>query len=183
MRTLLIVLALLPACSSLARSPAAPAPERAPAAPPLLLVGAVLEKNYSTQPGVQLGWQPRGDAAHLRYSAAYSTTRAEVAMGSNALVEDRLQLSAGWHFHPTRVVSPYAHLAAGYTRFDRGGEAFELLEAAAPILTAGFGFEGRLRGGLRGNAGLGYSALQSSTVYPIAATLGLHYPLARRTGR
>jgi mannose-6-phosphate isomerase-like protein (cupin superfamily) len=183
MRTLLLVLAVLPACVSQTRPVSALTPQRPEAAPPLVLMGAVIEKNYSTQPGIQVGYQPGGVRGHLRYAAAYSTTRLEVAMGSNALVEDRAQLSAAWHFHPGRVVSPYAILGAGYTRFGRGGEEFELLDNSAPIVTAGFGFEGRLPAGVRANAGIGYSALQSSTVYPIAATVGLHLPLSRRTDR
>jgi mannose-6-phosphate isomerase-like protein (cupin superfamily) len=183
MRTLLLVLVLLPGCISQTRAVPALTQQRPQPAPALVLVGAVVERNYSTQPGIQLGYQPGGVRGHLRYGAAYSTTRLEVAMGSNALVEDRAQLSAAWHFHPERVVSPYAILGAGYTRFGRGGEEFELLDNSAPIVTAGFGFEGRLPAGVRANAGIGYSALQSSTVYPIAATLGVHLPLTRRADR
>ncbi len=171
---LLAALALLHACAP------APAPRAAPA--PTLLVGTTLERNYSTQPGVQVGYLPAG--ARLRYTAAYSTTRLETAAGSNALVEDRVQLGAGWYFRPVERVSPYVSLQAGWTRFDRDDDpTFQLLDHQAPLLSVSGGMEAAFGPRLRGSAGLGWSALASSTVYPLVATLGVHYRVTGRSGR
>jgi hypothetical protein len=157
------------------------APEAAAQQAPLLLVGAVVEKNYSTQPGIQLSYgSPTLLGGRPRFSAAYSTTRLATASGSNALIEDRLQAGAGWYFRPGAGISPFLAANAGYARFDReDDEIFELLDAGAPILSLLLGAEARLLPSLRANGSLGYSALQSSTVYPLVASIGLHYHLNR----
>jgi hypothetical protein len=169
---LLLLLALLAGGSP----EAAYAQERA-----TLLIGTYLEKNYSTQPGVQVAYAAPGLlGGRTRVSAAYSTTRLATALGSHALAEDRFQLGAAWHFLPAASASPYVGLNLGYTRFDReNDEIFALLDNGAPILSLLLGTELRVREPLRLNAGIGYSAVQSSTVHPFVATLGLHYALER----
>ncbi|CAN5839510.1 hypothetical protein BH23GEM6_BH23GEM6_09370 [soil metagenome] len=148
---------------------------------PLVLVGAYVESNYSTQPGLQVSYgSPALLRSRPRFSASYSTTRLATTLGSNALVEDRLQAGAAWYFRPDRALTPYTALHVGFTRFDReDDQLFELLENNAPIVSLLAGMEGRLRRTLRASGGVGYSALQSSTVYPFVATLGLHYELNR----
>jgi len=146
---------------------------------PTILIGAFVEKNYSTQPGIQVSY---GRASLLdgrpRISAAYSTTRLATAGGSNALVEDRIQAGVGWYFRPVGRLSPYMAANAGYARFDReDAEIFELLDGGAVLLSLLFGAEVKLLPFLRANGNVGYSALQSSTVYPLVASIGLHYHL------
>jgi hypothetical protein len=147
----------------------------------MFLVGAVVEKNYSTQPGIQLSYgSPTLLGGRPRFSAVYSTTRLATASGSNALTEDRVQAGAGWYFRPGAGLSPYLGANAGYARFDREDDGiFELLDDGAPILSLLLGAEARLLPSLRANGSLGYSALQSSTVYPLVASIGLHYHLNR----
>ncbi len=159
----------------------AAAPSASAQQAPVILVGAIVEKNYSTQPGVQLSY---GSAALLggrpRFSAAYSTTRLATVSGSNALTEDRVQAGAGWYFRPAGRLSPYMAANAGYARFDReDDELFELLDGGAMILSLLLGAEAKLLPSLRANGNVGYSALQSSTVYPLVASIGLHYHLNR----
>jgi hypothetical protein len=156
-------------------------PDAAAQQAPLFLVGAIVEKNYSTQPGIQLSYgSPTLLGGRPRFSAAYSTTRLATASGSNALTEDRVQAGAGWYFRPGAGLSPYLGANAGYARFDReDDEIFELLDGGAPILSLLLGAEARLLPTLRASGSLGYSALQSSTVYPLVASIGLHYHLNR----
>jgi hypothetical protein len=148
---------------------------------PLVLVGGFVERNYSTQPGVRVGRAPPLDRRwQPRLTVSWSTTRLATALGSNALEEDRLQVGADWYFRQARRLSPGVGLSLGYTRFDReDDDLFSLLDNDAPILTLLGGAETRLRSGLRVNARLGYSHLQSSTVYPIVGTVGVDYPLSR----
>jgi hypothetical protein len=158
-----------------------PKPPAAAQQAPLLLVGAIIETNYSTQPGVQVSY---GSGALLggrpRFSAAYTTTRAATARGSNALVEDRVQAGAGWYFRPAGRLTQYLAVHGGYARYDRDdAEVFELLDGGGAILSLLVGAEGRLVPALRLNGHIGYSALQSSTVYPFVASIGLHYHLDR----
>jgi hypothetical protein len=56
---------------------------------------------------------------------------------------------------------------------------FELLDGGAVILSLLLGAEAKLLPSLRANGNVGYSALQSSTVYPLVASFGLHYHLNR----
>lgn len=151
--------------------------------PPTLLIGTFLETNYSTQPGLQVSYaSPALLGGKPRFSASYSTTRIATALGSNALAEDRLQAGAGWHFRTARTLSPYAGVNIGFTRFDREDEQlFELLDNSAPILSLLLGLEARLHPAIRASGSVGYSALQSSTVYPFLASVGVHYHLNRRT--
>jgi hypothetical protein len=151
------------------------------AAQPVVLLGAFMERNYSTQPGLRVGLAPAtGRRWQPRLSASWSTTRLTTALGSHALAEDRLQVGADWFFRQTRRISPAVGVSVGYTRFDRDDdEIFALLDNDAPIVTLLTGAETRLRNGMRVNARIGYSHLQSSTVYPVVASLGMDYPLAR----
>jgi hypothetical protein len=111
-----------------------------------------------------------------RLSAAYSTSRLATALGSNALVEDRFQAGAGWHFRRNRAVSPHLTASAGYARFGIDDDAvFALLDGGAPFVSLLLGAEARLLPALRVGGNVGYSPLQSSTVYPLVTTLGLHY--------
>jgi hypothetical protein len=152
---------------------------------PVILIGAYLETNYSTQPGLQLSYaSPSLLGGRSRVSVAYSTTRLATAAGSNALVEDRLQAGAGGYFRQSRRISPYAGLAVGYTRFNREDEQlFQLLDNDAAILSLLAGAEVRLLAALRASGNVGYSALHSSTVYPFVASIGLHYHLNRGARR
>jgi hypothetical protein len=147
----------------------------------VVLLGAFMERNYSTQPGLRVGLAPAtGRRWQPRLSASWSTTRLTTALGSHALAEDRLQVGADWFFRQTRRISPAVGVSVGYTRFDRDDdEIFALLDNDAPIVTLLTGAETRLRNGMRVNARIGYSHLQSSTVYPVVASLGMDYPLAR----
>lgn len=146
---------------------------------PTLFVGGIVESNYSTQPGLQVSYASEAIAGgRPRFSFSYSTTRLSTALGSNALTEDRFQLGAGWYFRRARRISPYLGLNVGYTRFNREDEElFALLDNSAPILTLLAGAEVTVHPSLRANANVGYSHLQSSTVYPLVAGLGLHYRL------
>jgi hypothetical protein len=148
---------------------------------PLVLVGAYVESNYSTQPGLQVSYgSPALLSGRPRFSLSYSTTRLATALGSNALVEDRLQTGAAWYFRPDRRVKPYTVMNLGFTRFDREDDGlFELLENTALIGSLSAGIEGRLHQALRASGSIGYSALHSSTVYPFVATLGVHYDVKR----
>jgi hypothetical protein len=144
----------------------------------LLLVGVYVESNYSLQPGVQVGYSPALLGGGLRLTGGASTTRLATAAGSNALVEDRVQLGAAWAFRRGSRLAPYVGTSAGYARFDReDGEIFSLLDDSAPILSLLLGAEGRLGRGLRLHGHAGYSALQSSTVYPLVVAGGLSYEL------
>jgi hypothetical protein len=152
----------------------------APAAPvaaqhPLIVIGTFAESNYSVQPGVQLGYSTPGLlGGAARVTASASTTRLATAFGSNALAEDRVQLSAAWLFRRGSRITPYVALSGGFTRFDRDdGEIFALLDNRAPLLSVLFGAETRARGPLRLHAHAGYSALHSSTVYPFVAAVGM----------
>jgi hypothetical protein len=149
--------------------------------PPTLLVGAFLETNYSTQPGLQVIYaSPALLGGRPRLSASYSTTRLATAFGSNALAEDRVQAGAAWYMRRAQRVSPYTGLNLGYTRFDREDrELFEMLDNDAAIVSLLAGAETKLGRTLRINGHIGYSALQSSTVYPFVAAIGLHYQLNR----
>jgi hypothetical protein len=154
----------------------------APAAPagaqqPLVLAGVYVESNYSVQPGLQVAYaSPRLLGGAPRLTASASTTRFATAMGSNALVEDRLQLTGGWHFRRSARFSPYVAASGGYTRFDRDDdELFALLDNDAPLFALLAGAEARLGGPLRLHGHLGYSPVQSSTVYPLVMAAGLSY--------
>jgi len=143
-----------------------------------ILIGTFVEKNYSTQPGAQVSYSSAAImGGRPRFSASYSTTRLATALGSNALSEDRLQLGASWYFRPERTLSPFAGANAGYTRFDREDpHLFEDLDNASPILSFLAGTELRLHRALRATGSIGYSALQSSTVNPLVASVGVHFP-------
>jgi hypothetical protein len=144
-----------------------------------LLVGVHVESNYSRQPGVQIGFStPSLLGGGPRFTASASTTRLATASGSNALVEDRLQLSSAWYFRRQATLSPFVGIGAGYTRFDReDDEIFALLDNGAPLLSLLLGAEAHLGSRLRLNTHAGYSGLQSSTVYPFVWSIGVNYPL------
>jgi hypothetical protein len=168
-----LLLAVLAACC-MATTPAAAQQD------PVILVGAIIETNYSTQPGVQLSYGSAALGGRPRFSASYSTTRLATARGSNALAEDRLQAGAGWYFRRAGRLTPYLAVNAGYARYDReDAEIFALLDGGGAILSLLVGAEGRLGPALRLNGSAGYSALHSSTVYPFVASIGLHYHLNR----
>jgi hypothetical protein len=152
--------------------------------PRTVLVGVFVESNYSTQPGVQVSYSSeRLLGGGPRFSAAYSTTRLATALGSNALVEDRFQAGAGWHFRRDRTVSPNLTASAGYARFGVDDDpVFALLDSGSPFVSLLIGTEVRLLPALRVGGNVGYSPLQSSTVYPLVATLGLNYAI-RAGGR
>jgi hypothetical protein len=82
-----MLLAALAICS--AAAPSASAQQA-----PMILVGAIVEKNYSTQPGVQLSY---GSAALLggrpRFSAAYSSCWTGVRSSCHFYWERRLSCS------------------------------------------------------------------------------------------
>jgi hypothetical protein len=166
-------------------APFAAAPAAAAQTPPTLLVGAFVESNYSTQPGLQVAYaSPAWRGGRPRLTASYSTTRIATAMGSNALTEDRVQLGAGWYFRPDRALTPYLAANVGYTRFDREDpELFALLDAGAPLASLLLGVEGRLHPAVRASGHVGFSPVQSSTVYPFVAAIGMHYRLSRGGGR
>lgn len=142
-----------------------------------IFVGGIIESNYATQPGFQVSYaSDRIARGRPRFSFRYSTTRLSTALGSNALTEDRFQIGAAWYFRRTRTISPFIGLHVGYTRFDRENEEiFALLDNSAPILSLIAGTELKLLPSLRASASLGYSHLQSSTVYPLVRGIGLHY--------
>jgi len=146
-----------------------------------LLVGVHVESNYSRQPGVQIGFStPSLLGGGPRFTASASTTRLATAFGSNALAEDRLQLSSAWYFRRQASLSPYVGVGAGYTRFDReDDEIFALLDNGAPLLSLFLGAEAHVGRRLRLNTQAGYSALHSSTVYPFVWAIGVNYPLRR----
>jgi opacity protein-like surface antigen len=147
---------------------------------PVILLGAIVETNYSTQPGVQLSYGSSALGGRPRFSASYSTTRLATTRGSNALAEDRVQAGAGWYFRPASRFRHYLAVNAGYARYDReDAEIFALLDGGGAILSLLVGAEGTLGPSLRVNGNVGYSALHSSTVYPFVATIGLHYHLNR----
>jgi hypothetical protein len=148
-------------------------------------VGVFLERNYSTQPGLEVAYQfARPLGGRSRLTASYSSTRLETALGSHALTEDRLQARAGLHFRRARRISPHAAIALGYTRFDReNDEVFGLLDNDAFIASVVTGTEVRLHRGLRASGSIGYSLLQSSTVYPMVLTAGLSHPIPHRSRR
>jgi hypothetical protein len=152
---------------------------------PVILIGAYVETNYSTQPGLQVSYaSPSLLGGRSRFSISYSTTRLATAAGSSALVEDRLQAGAGVYFRQARTISPYAALNVGYTRFNREDEQlFQLLDNDAAILSLLAGAEVRLLPALRASGNVGYSALHSSTVYPFVAAIGLHHHLNRGARR
>jgi hypothetical protein len=148
------------------------------------LVGVFVEHNYSTQPGVQVSYSsPRMLGGAPRLAAAYSTTRLATALGSNALVEDRLQAAAGWYFRRDRTISPHVTASVGYARFDvDDDDTFALLDSGAPFVSLLLGAEAALRPALRLSGSVGYSPLQSSTVYPLVTMIGLHL-VVHRGGR
>jgi hypothetical protein len=152
------------------------APAVASGSAPTLMLGFSLERNYSTQPGIQAsfgGWRFGGGRPRL--TLGYSTTRVEISRGAHALKEDRVQGGAAWHFRPGATLGTFAGLSLGYTRFDREDEdLFALLDNSAPIASLLVGLEARLMPGTRVNGSVGYSALQSSTVYPFVASIGIH---------
>jgi hypothetical protein len=147
--------------------------------PRTVLVGAFLENNYSTRPGVQVGYSSEGILGGApRFSAAYSTTRLATAMGSNALVEDRVHAGAGWHFRRDRLVSPHVTARAGYARYDvDDGEVFALLDNGAAFVSVVLGADARLLPSLRAGGSIGYAPLQSSIVYPLVTTVSVNYAL------
>jgi hypothetical protein len=152
-------------------------PRPAASQQPLVQLGTFVESNYSVQPGVQVGLSsPALFGGAPRLTAAWSSTRLATALGSNALAEDRLQLAAAWRFRRTARVQPFAAVSGGVTRFDRDDdELFALLDNSAPLLSLLFGAEGRVHGPLRLHGHIGYSAIQSSTVYPFVAAVGLAF--------
>lgn len=145
--------------------------------PHTVRVGVFVENNFSTQPGVQASYSSQHVlGGGLRFSAAYSTTRIATAFGSNALVEDRFQVGTGWHFRRNRTVSPHLAVHAGYTRFDVDDRAvFALLDNGAPFVSLLLGAEVGLLPALRVGGNVGYSPIQSSTVYPLVTSLGVSY--------
>jgi len=146
---------------------------------PTILIGTFVEKNYSTQPGAQVSYSSAAImGGRPRFSASYSTTRLATALGSNALTEDRLQLGAGWYFRRGRTLSPFAGANVGYTRFDREDpHLFEGLDNSSAILSVLAGAEVRVHPTVRANGSIGYSHLQSSTVDPFVASIGVNVPL------
>lgn len=152
---------------------------------PEILVGAVVERNYSTQPGIQVSYEgPSLLSTRPRFSASYTTTRISTAAGSNALSEDRFQLGVGWHLRERRRISPHLGVNVGYTTFEREDQqVFALLDHRAAIVSLLAGVEARLPAGLRLSGDVGYSHLQSSTVYPLVVKVGLHYHLNRAAPR
>jgi len=164
-----------------ARPGVVPAGDAAPAAPAAepateLMLGFYLERNYSTQPGVQVtfgGWRLWGGRPRL--TLGYSTTRMEISRGAKALKEDRVQGGAAWQFRPGATLGTFAGLTLGYTRFDReDDDLFALLDNGGPIASLLVGLEARVISGTRVSGSVGYSALQSSTVYPFVASIGIH---------
>jgi hypothetical protein len=114
----------------------------------------------------------------MRLSASVSTTRLATALGSHALVEDRVQLGASLRAGRIGPVSPRVGVSAGYTRFDRDDDVvFGALANGAPILSLLLGVEAALTRTVRLTASAGYSHLQASTVYPLVTKVGLHYRL------
>jgi hypothetical protein len=148
-----------------------------------VLAGLYLETNYSKQPGIQVSYSsPAILRGRPRFGAAYSTSRLAVAIGSNALVEDRLQVSAGWYFRQGRPIRPFTGLALGYTRFDvEDREIFGELDNSAVFGSLLVGLEAQVHPAvsIQGHAGL--SGPQFSTVYPFVAAIGVHYHLTSRT--
>jgi len=145
-------------------------------ATPTLLLGIFLERNYSTQPGIQASLEGgRFGGRWPRLEIGYSTTRMAISRGANALKEDRVRGGAAWHFRPDAVLGPFAGLHFGYTRFDREDEnLFALLDNGSPIASLLLGLEVRVPSGTRMSGSVGYSALHSSTVYPFVASIGIH---------
>jgi len=158
--------------------PFTPAPPAA-AQQPLVLVGMYVESNYSVQPGVQVGVSSPGLLGGApRFTMAASSTRLATALGSNALVEDRFQLTAAWVFRGQARISPYVAGSGGYTRYDREDEElFALLDNGSPLAALLLGAETRLGRSLLLHGHLGYSGPPSSTVYPFVAAAGVNFQL------
>jgi hypothetical protein len=148
-------------------------------------VGVFVERNYSTQPGLEAAYQfTRLLGGRSRLTASYSSTRLETALGSHALAEDRLQARASLHFRRARTISPHTGIALGYTRFDRENEeVFGMLDNDAFIASVVAGTEIRLHRELRASGSIGYSLLQSSTVYPLVLTAGANHPFPNHSRR
>ena len=143
-------------------------------------IGAIAQKNAVLLPGFEVDYaDPERFPRHLRFSAAYATSRLAVLFGSNGLVEDRFFFTSTWSFRPRRMVSPLAQVELGYTRFDREDEdIFALLDNDAFIASLLVGLEWQLlERRVSARADAGYSFLHSSTVYPFVASIGVFYLL------
>jgi hypothetical protein len=125
----------------------------------------------------------------LQLGFNYVTSRLGSAIGSNALKQDNIFLSAGYIFWPRRTINPFLRANAGWFRADYESDLFGNLDNASPLLAAEFGLAVPTRRRFKTAASLGYNLITGDgsdspgTLYPLYYQLSITYTILNPAAR
>ena len=143
---------------------------------PTLDVGIRLQKTIGlyVENGLTVQYShPKLTRQRLVVGLSYVTSRLGTALGSNAVKQDNLLVSASCFFRPARVIRPVLRLNAGYFRADYGFDLFNVLPRTSPLISPELGLYVCPRLPLKVGATVGYNLLTGNgisgpgTLYPV----------------
>jgi hypothetical protein len=146
----------------------------------VLDVGIRLQKTVGLYYENGLTLQYSGDrllAQRLYLGVSYVSSRLGTALGSNAIRQDNLLLSASFFFKPRRLLRPFIRANVGYFAADLEEEIFDDLPSASPLLSPEAGLYLVTKTPLKVGVSFGYNLITGDGV----KGPGTFYPLFLQT--
>lgn len=112
---------------------------------------------------------------------SYVTSRLGTALGSNAIKQDNLLLSAAWYFRPQHIIRPFGRLNLGYFSADYGNKMFDVLPSKSALLSTDIGVCFETNCPIKIAASIGYNFITGNgltgpgTLYPLFYQLTLSW--------
>lgn len=162
----------------------------APTAGAVLDVGVRLQKSIGlyAENGITAQYTNRHLAANRLYvGASYVTSRLGTALGTNAIKQDNLLLTASWHFRPKWLIQPVFKANAGYFKADYGSPIFDELPRSSLLASPEFGLCYCPDFPLKINASIGYNLLTGNgksgpgTIYPVFVQISITWNILHKT--
>ncbi len=122
----------------------------------------------------------------IHLGASYVTSRIGSAMGSNAIKQDNLLISSGYHFRHKKDFQPFARLNMGYFHANYEDAIFNVLPNTSFLLSLDAGLSYEFKAPITLNLSAGYNLNSGTgsagpgTLFPVFYQMSVYYTILKQ---
>jgi hypothetical protein len=122
----------------------------------------------------------------IHFGLSYVTSRLGSAIGSNAIKQDNLLLSSGYHFRHKKELQPFTRLNVGYFHADYEDAIFDVLPNSSFLLSLDAGLSYEFKKPLTINLSAGYNFISGNgssgpgTLFPVFYQMSMYYTILKQ---